>query len=214
MNYSSSQKTNKKQKEKTKMNNTQKQKNEEGTANYTITWNEDSIFHCDPEVAVQLSELDHNVVKKTEKVYSCLKNDELHEDNGDFVEDAAEKVAYTVRSISRQYEYWSDEWCWNLAKWCHAYISITTAEERKELGVEVKITEDCKELTTEDLAPIFWEQGIDIQKEEDELLKEELLALAESGAPKPKKGTRLGDAFEKFTTEPRVSSQAQNSEVA
>jgi hypothetical protein len=40
------------------------------------------------------------------------------------------------------------------------------------------------------------------QREEDRQLKEELLALAKSGAPKPKRGTRLGDALHRFTTCP------------
>jgi len=194
------------------MNNTQNN-NEEGTATYTITWNDEGITAS--PLTVQLSELDHTFSKKAahyEWIWAEIQED-IHIEGG-FVVDAAEQVAYRVRSIARQYEYWSHEWCWNLAKWCHAYIKLSTAEERKELGLEVEITEDCKELTTEDLAPIFWQQGIDIQEEEDELLKEELLALAESGADKPEKGTRLGDALIRFTTEPRVSSQAQNSEVA
>jgi hypothetical protein len=38
--------------------------------------------------------------------------------------------------------------------------------------------------------------------EEDAQLQKELLALAKSGAPRPKKGTRLGDALIRFTTPP------------
>lgn len=40
------------------------------------------------------------------------------------------------------------------------------------------------------------------QHEEDRQLKRELLALAKSGAPRPKRGTRLGDALHRFTTRP------------
>lgn len=167
-----------------KMNEAQE---EEATATFKLTWLEDEL-EVD-YVTVQLSELDYNAVKKTGEVYPCLK-----------VDDTAKKAAYKVRSLARQYEYWRDEWKWDLAKWSLAYLNITTKEEREQLGVEVEIQENCKVLSTQELAPIFFEWGIDIQADEDMRLKEELLALCESGAPKPKKGTRLGDALIRFTT--------------
>jgi hypothetical protein len=40
------------------------------------------------------------------------------------------------------------------------------------------------------------------QGEEDRQLKKELLALAKSGAPRPRRGTRLGNALRRFTTPP------------
>jgi hypothetical protein len=40
------------------------------------------------------------------------------------------------------------------------------------------------------------------REEEDRQLKRELLALAKSGAPRPKRGTRLGNALRRFTTPP------------
>ena len=170
-----------------KENQTNEVMDEEGTATFKVTWLEDDEQDY---ATVQLSELDYNVVLKTEEVYPCLK-----------VDDTAKKAAYKVRSLARQYEYWRDEWKWDLAKWSFAYLKITTEEERKELGIGVEIQENCKVLSTQELAPIFFQWGIDIQEDEDMMLKEELLALCESGAPKPKKGTRLGDALIRFTTE-------------
>jgi hypothetical protein len=40
------------------------------------------------------------------------------------------------------------------------------------------------------------------QSEEDWQIKKELLALAKSGAPRPQRGTRLGNALRRFTTPP------------
>ena len=166
----------------------------QGTATYKVKW----VAEGEADWRfVTLTELEHNIVIKSEELYSDYSSFE-DDDDADMI---IAQVADRILASAYAYEYWDDEWRYNLAKSCHLYLKLTTPEDRKELGVDVVISEDCRLFTREELAEFWQENGMDMEADEDELLKQELLQLAESGAPKPEPGTKLGDALVRFTTQ-------------
>ena len=132
------------------MNNTQNQKSK-NPDNYDITATY-GIMGDNCSMTFKLNAEEHKAIKNTERVYSILNtHDELYDENDELYDDAAQYIASTIENIARCYEYWADEDMYiALAQYCLAYLNITKEEERKDLGVEVEITEHWSELTKEE----------------------------------------------------------------